>query len=72
MAKYFPRNNLCVYISRPIRFPILAYDDHCDDGDGDNDASDKLSYFRIAQATKPRIAEREKNVTTFSFKYHFS
>ena len=40
IAKYFPRNNLCVYISRPIRFPILAYDDHCDDGDGDNDASD--------------------------------
>ena len=38
--------------------------------DFDND--DKLSYFRIAQATKPRIAEREKNVTTFSFKCYYS
>ena len=35
MAKYFPRNNLCVYISRPIRFPMFSYDDHCEDGDDD-------------------------------------
>ena len=35
MAKYFPRNNLCVYISRPIRFPMSAYDDLCDVGDDD-------------------------------------
>ena len=35
MAKYFSRNNLCVYISRPIRFPMSAYDDLCDVGDDD-------------------------------------
>ena len=40
IAKYFPRNNLCVYISRPIRFHKFAYDDLCDVGDDDNDASD--------------------------------